>query len=111
MNDVIRAIVKAWPGKCTIINGRPRHPQSQGLIEQANGTVESMIRARRLEVGENFDWPSFIPFVQCSLNCTYQHAIKMTPYEACFGKKPNWSSIFSLDDEEDNNDVILIIIY
>ena len=28
-----------------IINGNPRHPQSQGLVEQGNGTVKARIHA------------------------------------------------------------------
>jgi hypothetical protein len=34
-----------WEGSCKLVYGRPRHPQSQGLVEQANGTVEIMIGA------------------------------------------------------------------
>ena len=38
-------LIKRWDGDCALIYGRPRHPQSQGLVEQANGTVEKMIAA------------------------------------------------------------------
>ena len=34
-----------------IINGRPRTPRTQGLIEQANGTVKEKILAWKLENG------------------------------------------------------------
>jgi hypothetical protein len=43
VNSVVLKAVEDWPGKCTIINGRPRHPQTQDLVEQANGTVERII--------------------------------------------------------------------
>ena len=36
-------LVKKWDGDCKLVYGRPRHPQSQGLVEQSNGTIERMI--------------------------------------------------------------------
>ena len=36
-------LLKNWPGEITIVNGRPRHPQSQGLVERGNAKVEEMI--------------------------------------------------------------------
>ena len=33
----------------TIINGRPRYPQSQGSIKRANGDVKNMIRCWMVE--------------------------------------------------------------
>ena len=34
VNDVVRNLAKEWPGQVTIVNGRPRNPKCQGLIEQ-----------------------------------------------------------------------------
>jgi hypothetical protein len=31
VNSLILKVVKEWPGSCSIINGRPRHPQTQGI--------------------------------------------------------------------------------
>ena len=100
VNKTIVKVVEDWPGNCQIINGRPRHPQSQGLIEQANGTVETMLRVMRSDEGDSFDWPGAIPHIMYSINTTIQHAIKMSPYEAVYGKKPNNESIFGVEDEE-----------
>jgi hypothetical protein len=47
----------------TIVNGRVRHPQSQGLVEQANGTVKRMLTTWTIEHTEG--WSAAIPFVQC----------------------------------------------
>ena len=98
VNKTIAKIVEDWPGSCTIINGRPRHPQSQGLIEQANGTVEGQLRALREDIGPSFQWPDHIPYIQFVINTSLQHAIRMSPYEAVYGKKPNLSSIFGVED-------------
>ena len=37
--------MKEWPGETIIVNGRPRNPKCQGLIEQGNSSVEKMIGA------------------------------------------------------------------
>lgn len=44
VNDVVKETLKAWPGEVTIINGRPRHSQSQGLVEKRNHLVECSYR-------------------------------------------------------------------
>ena len=46
--------MKDWPGECQIVNGRPRHPQCQGLIEQGNGTVEKLLGVRLHESDVDF---------------------------------------------------------
>ena len=43
VNEIVQSVVKEWPGEVTIVNGRPRNPRCQGLVEQGNGTVEKMI--------------------------------------------------------------------
>lgn len=40
-----------------IINGRPRHPQSQGLIERSNAVVQKML-GKWQESNSTLDWPS-----------------------------------------------------
>lgn len=41
--NVIDEVVAVWP-YCKILHGRPRHPQSQGSVERANGDVKGMIK-------------------------------------------------------------------
>ena len=58
---LVRAIVilrlkDSWPG-LLIINGRARHPQSQGLVERSNAVVQKML-GKWLEVNNTRDWPS-----------------------------------------------------
>ena len=38
VNKLIEDVVSTWPGHVQLISGRPRHPQSQGLVEHA-GTL------------------------------------------------------------------------
>jgi hypothetical protein len=39
---VIKELMEMWPS-VKIINGRPRHPQSQGLVERANGILQQKL--------------------------------------------------------------------
>lgn len=42
--EVIKELTLMWPS-CKIINGRSRHPESQGSVERANQDVEAMLRS------------------------------------------------------------------
>ena len=42
-STLMAELVKNWPGEISIVNGRPCHPQSQGLVERGNAKVEEMI--------------------------------------------------------------------
>ena len=57
VNEIVSDVTKSWPGKVTIVNGRPRHPQSQGLVEQGNSTVEKMLGVRFHEFNEEDEYP------------------------------------------------------
>ena len=52
VNKLIVDVVSTWPGHVQLISGRPRHPQSQGLVEQAHYTLERMISAKVVECGD-----------------------------------------------------------
>ena len=45
-----------WP-QLVIINGRPRHPQSQGLVERSNAVVQQIL-GKWQETNKTSDWPS-----------------------------------------------------
>ena len=44
VNSVMTDLLQSWEGLCKTINGRPRHPHSQGTVERGNQGVENMIR-------------------------------------------------------------------
>ena len=44
-NQVMKKLVEDWKGDCKCCYCRPRHPQSQGLVEEANGTTENRLAA------------------------------------------------------------------
>lgn len=62
--SIIQAVVVLWPGKSTFVNGGPRHSQSQGLVEQGNNTIETMISAREKDERHG-QWSQWLPEIQC----------------------------------------------
>ena len=69
------------------MNGRPRHPQSQGSVERSNATLKDSLVAWMRD-NNTSAWSIGIKFVQWNLNTTYHETIKMQPYQAMFGVKP-----------------------
>ncbi len=60
-------LLKSWDGNVTHIFGRPRHPQSNGLVEQANGTVQRMLNSMMAQFATT-NWVKLLPKVMFNLN-------------------------------------------
>jgi len=68
VNQIVRDVVQSWPGKVTIVNGRPRNPKCQGLVEQGNHSVEKLLSARFHDSKDDYPpWSEWLPLVQCEL--------------------------------------------
>ena len=50
-----------------IINGRPRRPQTQGLVEQANGFAKSKLGTYLTEIGTR-KWAAALPGIAMQIN-------------------------------------------
>ena len=59
---VVKELKVMWP-QMTMVNGRPRHPQSQGSVERANGDIKDMLISWRSD-NNSQDWVVGIKFVQ-----------------------------------------------
>ena len=65
-NKLIGDVVSSWPGHVQLISGCPRHPQSQGLVEQAHYTLERMISAKVVECSDpSPPWSQWTPHIVC----------------------------------------------
>ena len=75
VNKTIQSLLEDWPGSAQIVHGRPRHPQSQGLVEQAHHTLERMM-ASKIEGHKKTSvssppWASWLPHIVCKCtNCS-----------------------------------------
>ena len=91
VNQLIRAMFDRWGGDVTFINGRPRHSQSQGLVERGNRTVEQKIAAMKYDegiTGDHYPWAAWLPRIMFAINSQQQGTIKDSPYRVVFGKPP-----------------------
>jgi hypothetical protein len=71
------------------------HPQSDGQIERVNKVLEDLLRACVLTFDR--DWESSLPYADFSYNNSYQASIKMSPFEALYGRRYQtplmWSNV------------------
>ena len=84
VNKLIDEVLAKWPGQVQLVSGRPRHPQSQGLVEQAHYTLERMIAARSFEDGlksKSPPWTEWVLFIVCKFHNTCILAVYMYTIE------------------------------
>lgn len=80
---VIKELVDLWPGT-KIINGRPRHPQSQGLIERANRELKNKLSKWMID-NHRSDWSFALKIIIHSMNTSTSRPTGSTPYRLVFG--------------------------
>uniref|UniRef100_A0A8C4RLZ2 Integrase catalytic domain-containing protein n=1 Tax=Erpetoichthys calabaricus TaxID=27687 RepID=A0A8C4RLZ2_ERPCA len=78
-----KCVTQLWP-EIKMVNGKPRHSQSQGSVERANQDIENMLSTWMADNQTN-KWSEGIQFVQFMKNHGYHSAIKRSPYGAMFG--------------------------
>jgi hypothetical protein len=61
------------------------HPQTDGQAERTNKVLEDMLRACSLQ--HRGSWDKSLPYVEFSYNNSYQASLKMSPFEALYGRK------------------------
>jgi hypothetical protein len=67
-----------------LIRSSAYHPQTDGQTERINQIIEDMLRACVLTDGPN--WDKHLPLAEFSYNNSYQESIKMSPFEALYGR-------------------------
>ena len=69
------------------------HPQTHGQTERVNQILEDMLWACALAHGPK--WEDCLPYAEFSYNNSFQTSLKMSPFEALYGRKCrtslNWS--------------------
>lgn len=85
-SDLTERLCDLWPN-LQVINGRPRHPQSQGMVERANGIMETKI-ARWMETHKQTNWTSVLGRIVYTMNCEVSRTTGISPYELAFGISP-----------------------
>jgi hypothetical protein len=60
------------------------HPLTDGQTERTNQIMEDMLRACALQ--DKIGWDKILPYVEFSYNNRYQASLKMSPFEALYGR-------------------------
>jgi hypothetical protein len=60
------------------------HPQTDGQTERTNQVLEDMLRACALKHGGS--WDKSLPYAEFSYNNSYQASLKISPFEALYGR-------------------------
>jgi hypothetical protein len=61
------------------------HPQTDGQTERTNQVLEDILRACALKHGGS--WDKSLPYAEFYYNNSYQANLKMSPFEALYGRK------------------------
>ena len=64
----------------------PYHPQTDGLSERFNRTIQAMLTSYIAENQQN--WDLFLPTLAFAYNTAVHCTTKMTPFELVYGRKP-----------------------
>ncbi|KAF4632748.1 hypothetical protein G7Y89_g5377 [Cudoniella acicularis] len=72
-----------------VINGAPRSPQTQGLVEQANGVVEAKLRAWKMDNGST-EWADGILEVTLAMSTQKHSTIGCAPAELLFRERSSY---------------------
>jgi transposase InsO family protein len=60
------------------------HPQTDGQTERTNQILEDMLRACALQ--DKLGWDKRLPYAEFSYNNNYQVSLKMSPFQALYGR-------------------------
>ncbi|WVZ51994.1 hypothetical protein U9M48_003090 [Paspalum notatum var. saurae] len=61
------------------------HPQTDGQTERTNQILEDMLRACAIQYGTS--WDKSLSYAEFSYNNSYQASIKMSPFQALYGRQ------------------------
>ncbi|WVZ50700.1 hypothetical protein U9M48_001932 [Paspalum notatum var. saurae] len=61
------------------------HPQTDGQTKRTNQILEDMLRACAIQYGTS--WDKSLPYAEFSYNNSYQASIKMSPFQALYGRR------------------------
>ena len=86
--EIVDDVLSMWPG-LRMVNGKPRHSQSQGSVERANRDIENLLACWQAE-NNSTNWSKALNIIQFQKNKKWHSGINREPYMAMFGRKPEF---------------------
>ncbi|MDO9014860.1 MAG: hypothetical protein Q7U84_08820, partial [Polynucleobacter sp.] len=77
---LIEELCSMWSPGIILINGSPKHPQSQGSVESANASFRKCMAKHGIATGSS-NWVEALPMVVHQFNLSESRAIRASPYE------------------------------
>ena len=90
VGGIIKKFLKSH--EVQIKHGRPRHPQSQGQVENLNKTIKHHLRRILCNLPEEKQgkvWPMLLPGVATMYNNSYHHTIQDVPFRLYRNRDPS----------------------
>eukprot|EP00731_Ephydatia_muelleri_P011035 Em0005g1621a len=88
VNMVIVDLLKCWNSNIQLVSGRPRHPQSRGLVERAHQTLHKKMAAEISASGmKTPPWSDWLPRIVYAMNIQVHDTTGASPYELVFSQK------------------------
>jgi hypothetical protein len=84
VDEVLRMVSEPTLAE-VVTNSSAYHPQTDGQTERTNQVLKDMLRACALKHGGS--WDKSLPYAEFSYNNIYQASLKMSPFEALYGRK------------------------
>lgn len=81
LSEIVAAICKVF--RVHKQNSTVYHPETDGLIERFNGTIEAALKCYAAE--DHDHWNVYLPLIKFTYNTSYHPSIDMTPFEALYG--------------------------
>ena len=101
VNEVVHRMLEDFNIK--MVNGKPRHSQSQGSVERGNKDIEDLLFTWQ-RTNNTSKWAEALPTIQFMKNTRHHRGIGMSPYQAFFGMKPRLGlGNLNLDKEVTDN--------
>lgn len=82
-----------------LIHSNPRHPQSQGLVEQGNSIVERKLRALMAQRATR-EWSLLLVEVIIAMNSEVHGTLRITPYEIVFNQRMRIDDWIPVEERE-----------
>ena len=100
VSDRFQFIARFWKAFCTLLGITVSltsgfHPQSNGQTEQANQSLETVLRC--LCAHNLASWSTQLPWAEYAINGHMSAASKLSPFECCLGYQP---PLFPSQEEE-----------
>ena len=80
------------------VRGRPRHPQTQGLVERANAIAKRQLRKLLSDANRPLsDWPLLLASAALNMNTSYNRTIESNAFMLMFGRRNGRAVLDGLD--------------